>query len=884
MAAASLNHLLTTATVDEEHPAVVELGRDSLNTLNRKTLFERSARVAGGLEQQGLEPGDRVVLLAPNSASWIISALGVLHAGAVVVPLDTQMPSDDLQHALKDCQPRFAMTTQALSARLEELDEEVGLFLLDEDTSGHQQSVPEAEPVPIRAQAEDVAALFYTSGTTGPPKGVPLTHDNIRSNVEALATQNLADSHDRVLVPLPFHHVYPFTVGILIPLSLGAPIIIPFSLVGPQILRALREGDATLMLAVPRLYEAVWSALYQKVKGRGKLAAGLFSGLLRISMLARQRFGLRLGKKLFAKLHQRLAPHLRLMVSGGAPLDPELGSKLQGLGWEVATGYGLSETSPILTLNPPESVRLERAGAPLPGVELSISADQDKSESSGKGEILARGPNVFNGYLNRPEKTKEDLDEQGWFHTGDVGWLDREGYLHIEGRKSAMIVLSGGENIDPERVEKTLMAADQIREAGVLAHQDRLAVVVMPEPGLIREVDGKELRQLIEQAVSQASSTLPSHHQPGEVRVTLDPLPRTRLGKLRRHKLKEMFTRLNEPDEISEAKSEPIQPESMAPEDQQLLSDPSAEQTWRYLTERFHNVRLTPDSGLARDLRIDSLSWVDLTVALREQAGIELDDAAISRVETVRDLLNEAAGAASTDEAGEDLLSSLAHAETLLDDEQKAMLEPRSRLQRMSGVVLLGVTKVISYLFMDLKVTGKLPEQGQYLIAPRHLSLLDPLLLASTFGRRRLKSIYWAGWTGILFSGPLMSWLSRCARVLPIDPGSAPRSSLAFAAISLERGNSLAWFPEGQRSPDGQLQAFKPGLGWVLRAQPVPVIPIWIEGTREVLKPGNRIPKRKKVSIVIGDPIEPEQLKGDEQEIAQLIQDKVAALKQAQGS
>ena len=207
------------------------------------------------------------------------------------------------------------------------------------------------------------------------------------------------------------------------------------------------------------------------------------------------------------------------------------------------------------------------------------------------------------------------------------------------------------------------------------------------------------------------------------------------------------------------------------------------------------------------------------------------------------------------------------------------MLEPRSRLQRMSGVVLLGVAKVISYLFMDLKVTGKLPEQGRYLIAPRHLSLLDPVLLASIFGRRQLKSIYWAGWTGILFSGPLMSGLSRCARVLPIDPGSAPRSSLAFAAISLERGNSLAWFPEGQRSPDGRLQAFKPGLGLVLRAQPVPVIPIWIEGTREVLKPGNRIPKRKKVSVVIGDPIEPEQLKGDEQQIAQLIQDKVAALK-----
>lgn len=880
MAAASLNHLLTTATVDEEHPAVVELSRDSLNSLNRKTLFDRSARVAGGLEQQGLKSGDRVVLLAPNSVSWILVALGILHAGAVVVPLDTQMPSEDLQHALKDCKPRFVMTTHALSARLAELNQEVKLFLLDVDSSD-ERSVPDAEPVPIRAQAEDIAALFYTSGTTGAPKGVPLTHDNIRSNVEALATQNLADSRDRVLVPLPFHHVYPFTVGILIPLSLGAPIILPFSLVGPQIIRALREGDATLMLAVPRLYEAIWSALSEKVAGRGKLAAGIFWGLLRFSMLARQRLGLRLGKKLFGKLHERLAPDLRLMVSGGAPLDPELGAKLQGLGWDVATGYGLSETSPILTINPPESVRLDRAGAPLPGVELSIHADQKNTDTPSKGEILARGPNVFSGYLNLPDKSKKALNEQGWFHTGDIGWLDKEGYLHIEGRKSAMIVLSGGENVDPERVEKALMASKQIREAGVLAHQDRLAALVMPEPEVLREVDKKELRQFLEEQVGQQVSTLPSHHQPGEVRITLDPLPRTRLGKLRRHKLKERFASLDDQGNTPQISTKPINPESMAPEDQQLLSDPSAEKTWRYLAQRFSDLRLTPDSSLARDLRIDSLSWVDLTVALRDQAGIEFDDAAIARVQTVRDLLNEAAGAASTDEAGEDLLSSLEHPETLLADEQKAMLEPRSRLQRMTGGVLLGVAKVISYLFMDLKVTGKLPEQGQYLIAPRHLSLLDPLLLASIFGHRQLKSIYWAGWTGILFSGPVTSWLSRCSRVLPIDPGSAPRTSLAFATICLKRGHRLTWFPEGQLSPDGHLQPFKPGLGLVLRAQPVPVVPIWIEGTREVLKPGRRIPQRKKVRVVIGDSIEIEQLKGDEQEIAQLIQDKVADLNPA---
>ncbi|XKH60042.1 AMP-binding protein [Halomonas sediminis] len=875
----TLNQMLTSAKVDERHPAVVELGRETLTTTSRQEVFERYARLAGGLEKQGLERGDRVVILAPNSVDWIVSALGILHAGGVVVPLDTQMPGEDMQHALNDCEPRFAITTCALRSRLADIEDQVTLFLLDAESSDNAQGEPEpaepwgklldAEPVPIRAQVEDIAALFYTSGTTGPPKGVPLTHYNIASNVEALRTQNLADSSDRVLVPLPFHHVYPFTVGILIPLTLGAPIIIPFSLVGPQIIRALREGDATLIEAVPRLYEAIWNALHERVAGRGKLAAELFSGMLQLSIAARQRFGWRLGKRLFGKLHQRIAPRLRLMVAGGAALDPELGAKLQGLGWEVATGYGLSETSPILTMNPPERVRLQSAGIALPGVELSISE---------KGEILARGPNVFSGYWNLPEKTREDLDDQGWFHTGDVGWLDEDGYLYIEGRKSAMIVLSGGENVDPERVEKALTASGKLREAGVLEHKDRLAAVVVPEPDLLREAGGEDLRRAVKKAVSEAARELPSHHRPGELRITLDPLPRTRLGKLRRHKLKELFESLGEVDESSQAAPEPITPEAMAPEDQQLLSDPAAEKTWHYLARRFNDIRLTPDSSLAGDLGIDSLSWVDLTLALREHAGIELDDAAISRVHNVRDLLNEAAGASGADEAGEDLLTSLGQPEEMLDADRKATLAPRSALQRATGVVLLGLARAISYLFMDLEVRGRLPAKGRYLIAPRHLSLLDPLVLARILDRDQLESLYWAGWTGMLFSGPVTHWLSRCARVLPIDPGAAPRSSLALAVTCLERGHSLVWFPEGRRSPDGNLQAFKPGLGLVLRAKPVPVIPIWIEGTWEALPPGRRMPKRERVRVVIGEPIDPERFKGDEQAIAELVHDEVAAL------
>lgn len=872
----TVTELVSARALPPEHPGVVELGRGSVETTTRGELFERTGRLAAGLAEAGLGHGDRVVIMAPNSADWVVSALGVMQAGGVVVPLDIQMPGEDLAHVLADCDPAFIFTTAALRERIAALDLELRAQtrLLDGDAGdtdawGALLAGETAEPA---AESGDLAAIFYTSGTTGPPKGVPLTHRNLCSNVEALCTQDLADHTDRILVPLPFHHVYPFTVGILIPLSLGAAIIVPFSLVGPQIVRALQEGEATVMLGVPRLYEAVWNALDDRIAGRGRLAASAFHALLRLSMAARRRLGWRLGRRLFAGLHRRLAPRLRLVVSGGAALDPDLGRRLQGLGWEVATGYGLSETSPILTLNPPDRVRLESAGIPLPGVELAIDARE------GPGEVLARGPNVFGGYWNLPEKTAKALGDDGWFRTGDTGELDEDGYLYLRGRESAMIVLSGGENVDPERVEKTLAAADGIREAGILEHEDRLAAVVVPEAQALREVTGEALRERIEEAVNEAARALPSHHRPGVVRIALDPLPRTRLGKLRRHKLEELFGRLGEGDALAGASPEPVSREAMSPEDQQLLSDPAAEGTWNYLARRFHDLRLTPDSGLTRDLGIDSLGWVDLTLALREHAGIELDDSAIARVETVRDLLREAAASAEAAEGTGDLAEALETPEQLLEPEQEHALTPPGPVRRLGGLLLQGLARLANRLLLRVEVRGRIPENGPYLIAPRHLSALDPLVLLRALNRQQLESIYWAGWTGLLFSGRLTRWFSRTARVLPIDPGAAPRSSLALAAASLKRGHSLVWFPEGARSPDGNLQPFRSGIGLVLKAQPVPVIPVWIEGTREALPPGHLLPRPARIRLVIGEPVRPEDYRGDAREIAATLHARVREL------
>ncbi len=886
MSASTVPELLSLHAADGV--AAVAATRDGVEECGRSELLTRAGRFASGLTEQGLGKGDRVALVAHNSIDWVVAALGVMQAGGVLVPLDTQMPLKEFHYVLHDAQPRWVLTTEALVERVKgaEVEPAPAIYRMDAPAEAEDcwHRLWGDEPLAPDVQPEDLATMFYTSGTTGAPKGVPLTHYNLASNVASLVRQDVAGSEDRVLVPLPFHHVYPFTVGILVPLRLGAPLVLPFSLVGPQIVRAMQLCAPTIMLGVPRLYDAVWAALEDRVAGRGAVAARLFHGMLRLSMWARQKLGWRLGRKLFRSLHQRLAPSLRMVVSGGAALDPGLAEKLRALGWEVATGYGLSETAPILTYNPAEALRVTSAGKALPGVSLRIDPPGEV------GEVLAKGDNVFHGYWNRPEKSREVLEEDGWFRTGDLGELDDDGFLYLHGRRSAMIVLPGGENIDPERVEATLVQGEGVREVGVLEYGGRLVAVAVPEPSLMRAHEGEALREHLISAVQSAGRGLPSHHRPGKLQVSMDPLPRTRLGKLRRHELQGLYEALAEQGGMTAARAEPMAREAMAPEDQQLLTDPSAEATWEYLVKKYPDFRLTPDTSLSLDLGLDSLAWVNLSLTLRDRIGIELDDEAIGRIETVRDLLREAAGVGQRDTAGEgaedtasasDLVGVLKRPDEHLPEHLQQWLQPRSAVSKGSARLLWLIARLFTRLWVRVEVRGRFPTEGPVLIAPRHLSVLDPIVLSRGMGLPFMLRLRWAGWTGLLFQGPVSRWFSRAAGVLPVDPATAPRRSLALAAAALQRQDSLVWFPEGARSPDGTLQPFQPGVGLLLRAWPVPVVPVWLEGTRELMPQGRRFPRPGRVTLVVGEPISVERLQSagdDEQAMVQLIQDEVAAL------
>ena len=456
-----------------ERPALVAFGEEGVEIWSYGELADRVLHLARGLRGVGVDRGDHVALLAVNCKEWVAACLAVISAGAVIVPLDAQLGDEALGHVLVDSGARHVFTTADQVGRLANVDVDPGLreILLDvgEDDWRSWRCLLTDESVDLPpVEPDDVAALFYTSGTTGAAKGVPLSHANLVFQIESLLGADLVSEDDRVLLPLPLHHVYPFVMGMLTPLAAGLPIVLPQSLTGPQLVHALREGEATLIVGVPRLYGALYSGIEQRVGSGGRLAATMFSGAVGLCVKLRRLTGLDAGKLLLGPLRRRFGPKLRVLASGGAALDPDLAAKLEGLGWRVAVGYGLTETAPLLTLNPPDGRKLGSVGRPVPGVEIGIdpsAVPEGGARTGTEGEILARGPNVFSGYRNRPEETSKVFDEDGWFRTGDLGYFD-DGYLYVTGRVSTLIVTLAARTSSPRPSrEPTWRAPRSVRSA-----------------------------------------------------------------------------------------------------------------------------------------------------------------------------------------------------------------------------------------------------------------------------------------------------------------------------------------------------------------------------------------------------------------------------------
>jgi len=534
-------------------------------------------------------------------------------------------------------------------------------------------------------------------------------------------------------------------------------------------------------------------------------------------------------------------------------------------------------------LTAPGSRVIDTAGKALPGVRLRVG---DVDPETGQGEIQAQGLNVFAGYRHLQNKTAEAFTQDGWFRTGDLGYVDGEGYVHLVGRASSRITLPGGEKIWPERVEEVLDAAPLIRESGVLLYGGRLVGVIVPLAGLIQAGDIERTTQAIRADIDRMLVVLPSYCRLTDCILSFDPLPRTRLGKIQRHKLGSLFETGKRGSSQALGESKPIPIELMAPEDRQLLEDPVALRVWNWMAVRFAAVRLTPDTNMALELGLDSLAWMTMTLELRDRVGIDLPEDAIMRIATVRDLLREAVEAEQAAGEAIDPAVQLQKPEELLNAQQRRWLMKRGWCLRGLGAALFVLNRLLMRTVFSLEVRGidRIPSEGPCVLTPNHTSLLDPSAVMAALSTGVLNRTYWGGWTGIMFRNAVMRLVSRAVQVLPIDQSSRPLANIALGAAALARGHQLVWFPEGGRSPDGTIQPFQSGIGLMMTAHPVPVIPVWIEGSFEALPTGAWWPRRQRIRVRFGEPLNPNLLAGQShgadryRQIASELHDRVAAL------
>ena len=519
-------------------------------------LLSSVKRVANYLRKTSHQKGDLIGIIGENSPEWVISFMAIQWIGAVAVPLDPRAKEMELRHIFDHSGGKavFAsMKKLALLNRMKESgDLRQDLLIIWMEESENDNHLPrilsdfkddlEREKVAL----EDLAIIQYTSGTTGSPKGVMLTHQNISSNISSLYQAVLFDQRDRFFSVLPIHHVYEGTAGNWLPLSVGASITYSRSLKSKEMIEDACETEPTVMLAVPLLLEKMLLGIKKRLDDSPGSIKGIMALLKRCASLLnaiQKGSGSRL---LFRRVREQMGfKRLRFFVSGGAALAPWVQKGLDDFGFLALQGYGLSETSPVLTLNPPQETRAGSIGLPIPGVEIRI-VDPD---SKGIGEIAAKGGNVMGGYYKNEDATRGTFTSDGFLLTGDMGYEDKDGFLFITGRRKSIIVTKGGENIFPEEIESLMLQSAFIEEILVVrgrskAGDEEVQAIIYPSFDELNQhflkegTEGpkeEEIRKVLQEEIDERSKKLAAYKRIMHFVIRTEEFPKTTTNKVKRY-------------------------------------------------------------------------------------------------------------------------------------------------------------------------------------------------------------------------------------------------------------------------------------------------------------------------------------------------------------
>ncbi len=525
-------------------------------TVSYGELQEHIRSLATALLAAGVSKGDKVGLISENRSEWVITYLAVTCVGAVIVPYDILLKTEELASIIHASQARIIFTSSEYREKVEKAVGSAGatLVLFDEvpgastfasmvRTGRERMAAGDTRYAGATVVPQDLAALIFTSGTTGTPKGVMLSHRNLVENGDGVQMTTELGPGDNWIIVLPFHHTYPTSLGIFTPLlSYGRITSVP-SMKTNVLIGIMKDTGATCVPAMPLLIEKIYKGILANVKAKGLAVRILFRLMFAVSMVFFKVLHVRLGKLLFKSVARELGvSKLRFFVSGGGPIAKDVIDGMEALGLVTFQGYGLTETSPVISNTAPAHNKPGSVGLPLSNVEVRI----DGPDHNGNGEILTRSSSVMLGYYGMPEKTAEVIDADGWLHTGDIGKLDSDGYLYITGRLKNIIVTKGGKNIYPEEIENLLQGSPLLSEVVVVGKLDQEGgeyphAIIYPDPEVLaamlpgRELTADEVRGIVRAEIQKCTAGAARYKIPQSFELSPVELPKTSTRKVKRY-------------------------------------------------------------------------------------------------------------------------------------------------------------------------------------------------------------------------------------------------------------------------------------------------------------------------------------------------------------
>ncbi|MBM3751356.1 MAG: AMP-binding protein [Acidimicrobiia bacterium] len=814
---------------------------DALIPTTYRQLTEEAAAFAAWLHGRGIVADDRVAILGDNDARWIAVYFGILRLGAIAVPLDTAYKSGQVRTVLENSGARLIFTTtryeDGVRAACAGLSPAPDVRLMHE--------LPPAAPAPpvVARGDQEAAVILYTSGTTSDPKGVVLTHGNLEAERQAAFSVVTVTETDAVLGVLPLFHSLAQMANLLLPLAVGGRVVFLQSVNSTALLEALQQRQITIFACVPQFFYLIHQRVMGEVAKANPVRRAVFRVLLRTNGWLRERTGWNPGRRWFAKVHAVLGSHMRFLVTGGSRFDPAIGRDLYDMGFALLNAYGLTETSGGATIVRPGDRYTTSVGQPLKDVAIRIAPQEPGADREQEdGEILIRGPIVMREYFRRPDATGDTLKD-GWLHTGDLGRLDADGRLYITGRKKEMIVLASGKNLYPEEIEAHYREADVIKELCVLGLSrpgepigERLHAVIVADENVLRERGVVNVQQLVRFEVESRSVHLPAHKRILTYDIWVEPLPRTTTGKVKRHAIEK---RLRE-QAVVETSAETV---VLSDEETTWLTAPTHAEAMQIIATLLKRPTVRPDANLDLDLALDSMERVELLTALERQHGCRVLPETRATIFTARHLVDAVLAARSARAEGRSPGAAAPGAETMwesilhepIDPELEQQLRHTPFLRTAFFFVIVRTIAGVVYLLTRGRSTGRnhLPDKGPFVISPNHQSYLDGFVLLGTLPFGTLRQIFAVG-AAEYYQTPFMKWAARVTNVIPVDADANLERAMKAGASGLRLGKVLMLFPEGERSIDGELKAFKKGAAILSAHCQAPIVPVAMDGLFEL--------------------------------------------------